>query len=73
MASKQLSKFEKGQIVAYNNHGQSLCDIAKKLNCHHSSIDVFLKKKLEIIFQKKVMAIRENLLDMKIQNLCIAK
>ena len=41
MASKQ---FEKGQIVTYNDCGLSLCDIANKLNYHHLSIDVFLKK-----------------------------
>ena len=37
------SEFEKGQIVAYNHYGLSLCNIAKKLICHHSSIDVFLR------------------------------
>ena len=30
MASKQLSEFEKGQIVVYNNFGLLLDDIAKK-------------------------------------------
>ena len=44
MACKQMSEFEKGQIVAYNGCELSLYDIAKKLNCHHWSIDVFLKK-----------------------------
>ena len=41
MANKQLSEFDKGQIVAYNNCWQSLRAIAKKLNHHHSSINVF--------------------------------
>ena len=58
MGSKQLSEFEKGQIVAYNDFGLSLCDMAKKLNHHHLSIHVFLRK-LEIIITKKVVASRE--------------
>ena len=37
MASKQFIEFEKGQIVT------------KKLNCHHSSIDVFFKNSSKII------------------------
>ena len=41
--NKQLSEFEKGQIAAYNDCELSLCDIAKKLNRYHYSIDVFLK------------------------------
>ena len=40
---KLLSEFRKGQIVPYNDYGLSLCDTAKKLSSHHSSIDVFLK------------------------------
>ena len=61
MASKQLFEFEKGQIVAYNDCGLSLHSIAKKLNHHHWSIDVFLKliRKLEMIIKKKVVAARE--------------
>ena len=43
MVSKQLFEFENGQIVAYNDCGLLLYDIAKKLNWYHSSIDVFLK------------------------------
>ena len=43
MASKQLSELNKGQIVTYNDCGQSLHDIAKKLNHHQSSTDDFLK------------------------------
>ena len=42
MSSKQLS-LKKRQIVAYDDCGWSLYNIAKKLNCHHSSADVFLK------------------------------
>ena len=61
MASKQLSEFEKVQIVAYNDCGLSLGDIAKKLNCHHSSIDAFL------------MAAREKLLHLKIQKLFVLR
>ena len=45
MASKQLCEFEKGQIVAYNHSGISLSNIAKKLSCHHSTINIFLKNK----------------------------
>ena len=45
MACKQLSKFENSKIVAYNDCGLSLPDIAKKLNHHHSPIDIFLKNK----------------------------
>ena len=43
MAYKWLSEFEKGQIMAYNDCGLSFHDTAKKLNCYHSSIDIFLK------------------------------
>ena len=43
MACKQLPEFENDQIVACNDCGLSLCEIEKKLNCYHSSIDVFLK------------------------------
>ena len=35
MACKQLSEFEKAQIVAYNHCELPLGDIAKKLNRHH--------------------------------------
>ena len=44
MANKQLSVFQKGKIEAYNDCILSPYDIAKKLNCYHSSIDVFLQK-----------------------------
>ena len=47
MMSKQLSNFEKDPIVTYNDHGWLLCDIVRKLNHHHSSIDVFLKNYLK--------------------------
>ena len=50
MASKQLSEFEKGEIIVYNDCGHSLCEIAKKLDDHHSSLDVFLKKVFLRIF-----------------------
>ena len=43
MVNKQLSEFEKDQIVAYSDCELTLCDIAKKLNHHHSSVYVFLK------------------------------
>ena len=43
-ARKQLSEFEKSQIMAYTGGRQSVGDIVKKLNGYHSSIDVFLKK-----------------------------
>ena len=43
MACKQLSEFEKGPIVAYNDYGLLLCNIAKKLNYNYSLIDIFLK------------------------------
>ena len=43
MASEQLSEFEKGQNVVYNYCGLLLHNIAKKLNCHHSWINIFLK------------------------------
>ena len=43
MACKQLSEFEKEQIMAYNDYGRWFFDIAKKLNCHHSLINIFLK------------------------------
>ena len=41
MANKQLSEFEKGQIVVYNDCGLSLRDIAKKFNHRHSLDDIF--------------------------------
>ena len=44
MPHKQLFEFENDQLVAYNECGLSFYDITKKLNCHHSSIDIFLKK-----------------------------
>ena len=40
MACKQFSEFEKAKIMAYNHSGPLLCEIAKKLNRHHLSIDV---------------------------------
>ena len=43
MVSKQLSEFEKGQIMAYDDCGLSLSNIAKKFDYRHLSIDVFLK------------------------------
>ena len=43
IASKQFSEFEKDKIMACNDCRQSLCDIAKKLNHHHSSINILLK------------------------------
>ena len=63
MANKQFFKFEKGQIVAYNDFGQSLHEIGKKLNCHHLSSDVFYskekKRKLEIISKKKFVVAKK--------------
>ena len=59
MANKQLFKFEKGKIVAYNHYGQSLCDIAKKSSQHHSSVDVFLKTITGNYHENKVLAGRE--------------
>ena len=56
--NKQLSKFEKGQIVARYHYGLSLCGIAKKLNCHHSSIDVFHKNKKTKLSSKKEVVVR---------------
>ena len=38
-----MSEFEKSQIVTFNDYGQSLRDIAKKMNHNNSSITVFLK------------------------------
>ena len=57
MTGKQLSEFPKGQIVAYNDCELSLCDITKKLDCSHSSIDVFHQnyKKVEIIYLPSVL------------------
>ena len=54
MASKQLSEFEKGQIVAYNDSGLWFNGIIKKLN-HYSLIDVFYKnfKKTGNYYQKE--------------------
>ena len=51
-----MSKFEKGQMVTYNDCRLSLHDIAKKVNCHHPSTDVFLKnyKKTGNYHQKEV-------------------
>ena len=43
MAHKQLSEFEKAQIIAYNHYGLFLGNIAKKSNCHYLSVDVFIK------------------------------
>ena len=43
MAGKQLTEFEKDQIVTYYDCGLSLCNNEKKLNCYYSSIDIFLK------------------------------
>ena len=43
MTSKQLSEFEKSQIVAYSDCGQSFCNIAKKLNRDNTLTDVFFK------------------------------
>ena len=43
MVCKQVSEFETGQIVACNDCGLLLHDIAKELNFNHSSIDVFPK------------------------------
>ena len=42
----QLTKFEKGQIVAYHNIGLSNRKIAKELNKSHTSINTFLKQYL---------------------------
>ena len=55
MVSKHLSEFEKSQIVAYNDCGLPLCNIANKLNHHHSSHDVHLKdnKKTGNYYHKK--------------------
>ena len=71
MTSKQLSEFEKSQIVTYNDWGLSLCDITKKLNCFRSSIDIlpinyFLK--MEIIIKKKIAATREKLLHLMLMD-----
>ena len=57
--------------MALNDCRLLLHNIAKKLNRHHSSIDVFFEndKKLEIIIKKKVVAIREKPLHLKIQKL----
>ena len=43
MEGKQLSEFQNGQILVYNDSHLSIYNIAKKLNHHRSSIDVFLK------------------------------
>ena len=67
MASKQLSKFEKDQIVTYNNFEQSLCNIAKKLNHQHSSIDVFLKNKKTGDYHQKGHGHKRKQLHLKIQ------
>ena len=48
LATKQLSAFEKGQIVVHCGSGQSFWDIAKKLNPLHSSIDFSLKNNNKI-------------------------
>ncbi len=52
MAWTQLSDFDKGQIVASNDCRLSL-HIAKKLNCYHSSIEVFFKNKKTTNYHKK--------------------
>ncbi len=41
---KQLSEFEKGQIVAWSRDGQSGVAIGKLLNRHHSVINQFLHR-----------------------------
>ena len=41
---KQLSEFEKGQIVAWSRDGQSGVAIGKLLNRHHSVINQFLRR-----------------------------
>ena len=65
MASKQS---EKSKDVAYNDCGLSLCNIAKKLNCHHLSMfSLKIIRKLEIIIKKKVVATKEKSLKPKIQ------
>ena len=71
MSCKQLSEFEKGQIPLYNDCELTFSDIAKKLHCHHLSIDVFLKncKKTGNYPQKKFLAAREKLLHLKVQKL----
>ena len=59
MAWKQLSDFDKGQIVASNDCRLSL-HIAKKLNYHHSSIEVSSKiRKLQIIIKKRSLWFQE--------------
>ena len=79
LACKQLSEFEKGQNVAYNNYRLSFRDFAKKLNGHHLSIFcfsffwfcfvfvlfVFLKKRGNYL--KKLVAAREEPLNLKIE------
>ena len=47
-----MSEFQKGQIVSCNDCELLLCDIAKKLNHDHSSIDVFLRNKTGNYHQK---------------------
>ena len=44
MSYKQLSEFEKGQIVAYDDCGLSLREIGRKLGRDHGGIGKFLKK-----------------------------
>ena len=71
MAFKQLCEFKKGQIMAYYDCELLLGDITKKLNCHHSSIDVFLKtyKKTRNYHQKEYLTTKEKPLHLKIRKL----
>ena len=43
MVIEQFSVFEKRQILAHNSCELSLQNVAKKLNQHHSSIDILFK------------------------------
>ena len=60
MACKQLSEFEKGLIVAYNDCELSLGDIAKKLIAIIHQLIFFSKiiGEQEIIIKKKVVVER---------------
>ena len=60
MASKQLSPFEKGQIVIYNDCDLSLGDIAKKLSPHQLMFSSTFLRKLEILIKKKDVVAKEN-------------
>ena len=55
MANKQLSEFEKGLIVAYNNCERSLHDIAKKLNHSLWSWLITCWKHDQILSKQKLM------------------